>query len=721
MSMLFMDGFDHYGGVVDNMLSGAWASIGGSGTELGVPPYGARTGDFSYHNGPASGGARYILPATKTEVFTSLGFSMESLPQSNNTFQIVGFNDSSNNGIGSLVCESTGAISLYQGSTVLATTQGPVIVAGNWHFIEVDFNQGTGAVTVRVDDADATGTPAITATGLSLGSNHIAQMSFGGVNITAQEHSWIDDITVRDASGTINNSWLGDRRVATLLVDANGTAQGWTPRYYQKIGAGILNNTVFNNVTGLNNGVYVNQSTSLNIGPNDFTIETFGRVQAVPTGSNKAVIFGKWDEVNNQREYQLFWGSQSLNQGCLCWQTSTDGTGATVSQPIVFPWAPETDNWYNIAIVRAAGELLLFVDGVQQGLPIADSNTYFAGTAPFGLGLQMQKTGNPPITDNTFFQGWFDETRFTNGVGRYTSSYTPTSVAYPRGSSDTDWADVVLLMGYDTIIQDESSFTQTVSAINQAVQFTVSDGPAVGAWSAIGKAGPDDNTFVEAPFLPAVGILTLGAQPAVNDTVTVGTTDGTTAAVYTFVSSVSNAFDVLIDTSVANTLTNLMNAINAGTGAGTKYGTGTTSNFDVLASGLPAGQMMVTALLPGTGGNSIASTASLTHSGGWGASTLAGGTSIPGPSSFKTQRPPPDTTLISAIQIVARAYKSDAGLGSITTTFIGPLGGTTTDSTHNLTVNPVYYNDVYEIDPDTSGPISPTTVINGQIEIDRTA
>lgn len=711
MTAIYMDGFDHYGTGAEgnaNMLEGSWATDGGVGP--GVPAWGAATGALSLQGG--TGGYRHVLPATKAEVFQSFRYSVSSLPSNNANQLICDFRDNTNAVIAALWCQSTGAIALLDTSgNTLAATQGPIIVPRNWHFFEMEFNQGTGVFILRVDDPTAANTPIIDATGLSLGSNPVAQQlyinEFGGAN-----PSWLDDLFIRDGSGSVNNGFLGDRRVSTLLVDDDTPTAGWSANRYTKLGAGILN------VTSANASVGVGTATSLDIGNTDFTIEAFIRFQTLPSGSNKSVIFSRWDQPNDQRSYELFLGSQSLNGGCLCWQTSTDGTSSTITQSIIYPWVPDLETWYNIAIVRASGELLLFVNGQQFGLPIADTSTYFAGSSPFGLAAEMQSNAGGTVA-NTSLDGWMDEVRFTNGFARYTANFTPTTVEFPRNvGGDPEFADVVLLAGFDTIIQDESSFARLMQGNNGAVQQTPNDGPSIGTWPVIGKSVPDDNTFIEAPFVAATGVLTLTANPSNTNTVTVGTKDGSVAAVYTFKTTLASAFDVLIDTSIANTLQNLYNAINAGPGAGTKYGTATTANFDVNALQLPAGQMEVVANIPGTAGNSIASTSS-GITGSWGASTLAGGLDIPGPSNFKVQRLAPTTTIVSAIQVSMRSFKSDAGIGSINSALVGALGGIATGATHSLTVSPVYYNDVYETDPDTSGPISPTTLTNGAIQVNR--
>lgn len=720
MTALYLDGFEHYGAGTavsrPNMLAGAWAEVSGNGG-CDTPPWGSRTGSLALvsNNGFVAG--RFVLPATKTRIFQSFGFAVTNLPGGNSQNQICSFRNGANGDIANLWLTSTGAITLTDASNnVLGSTQGPVVVARNWHFLEMDFNIAGQAFVLRVDDPSASLSPAISLSSLSL-SGPLAQLAFLNAPNGAAVQSWMDDLFIRDSSGSVNNGFLGDRRVATMLSNADTATVGWTPNYYKKLGAGILNIPVpdqFGDVSG----VWALTNTSQNIGNGDFTIESFVRFSSLPTASNKAVIFGKYDETHNQRSYQLFLGSQALNGGSLCFQTSTDGTISTVAQPIVFPFTPNLNQWYHMAVVRSSGQDFLYVDGQQQGLAVADTNTYFAGTARFGLGGQPDASG-APVLGGTGMIGWMDEFRLTVGFARYTANFTPTTVEFPRGSpADPQWTNVALLLGFDSLIQDESLHAATMGAQN-AVQQTVNDGPLVGVFSTIGKAVPDDSTFIAAPFLPATGTLTCTTNFANNETVTVGTKATSTPAVYTFKTTLTGAaFEVLIDTSTQNSLQNLFNAINAGAGAGTKYGTGTTANLDVIASQLPAGLMLVTALTAGTAGNSIASTETGAHS-SWGGSTLSGGTAIPGPSNFKIQRPPPRTTLISAVQITLRASKSDAGLGSINTALVGALGGVTAGSTHNLTVNPNYYRDIYEIDPDSSGPISPATLINGAIQINR--
>lgn len=728
MTALVLEGFDTYGtGTLSasNILAGPFAAVG-AGT-CGVPAWGpSRTGIncFIQPNGgeDPNWAGRVVVPTPGTHFFVSFGFAIDQLSFRNGPY-IIGALNGSAGVITQLGFTSTGALTISKSDgTVLATTSGPVIVSQNWHFFEVEFDSSSHVINVRVDDAQASNPIVLTCTDASITGN-IAQ--FGvlmGVNgPSSAPKSYMDDLFIRDTNGSVNNSWIGDRRIATLFGNADTATSAWTPSYYKEFGAGILR--LSNVVAGTNTiqsptaNVQTNASSTLDLGANDFTLETFVRFDAIQTSSYSSV-FSRWDAGVNKRSYRLILGSQAFNNGCLQFDTSTDGTAGTVVTKVLYPWVPSPNTWYHLAIVRAAGELLLFVNGAQFGLPITDSDTYFGGgSEALSIGLELS-SGNSVSGTNLI--GRLDETRFTNGTGRYTGPFTPPVAAFPRGSADPDWSQVTLLMGYDSGILDESSYTHPMTAKNGAVSFIPSDGPAVGVYSTINKAIPDDNTFVSADLTNAFGILTMTTQPANNDTVTVGTTNGSTPAVYTFKTSISTAFDVLIDTTAQNTLINFLNAVNAGTGSGTKYGTGTTANFDVNAVQLPVGQIEVLANAAGSAGNSIASTSTGTAA-VWGGTTLSGGADIPGPTNFKLQRPPQNTTLISAVQMNVRALKTDAGTADLQPNFIGALGGTAAGANHPLTVSARYYRDIFETDPDTMSTITPSTIVNGAIQINRTA
>lgn len=115
----------------------------------------------------------------------------------------------------------------------------------------------------------------------------------------------------------------------------------------------------------------------------------------------------------------------------------------------------------------------------------------------------------------------------------------------------------------------------------------------------------------------ATGVLD-GITIANGDTVTIG------GVTYTFVTTLAVAYDVLVDISDSATLDNLVAAITAGAGAGTKYGTGTVAHPTVTAAAGAGDTVDVTALTAGVSGNYITTTSALT-AGGFASTTLTGG------------------------------------------------------------------------------------------------
>lgn len=125
---------------------------------------------------------------------------------------------------------------------------------------------------------------------------------------------------------------------------------------------------------------------------------------------------------------------------------------------------------------------------------------------------------------------------------------------------------------------------------------------------------------------------TLGAGTGGSVAGVAGETATVGATTYMFVTALSEtagaaaiANQVLFGANSAAALDNFLLAINGGATAGTNYSTGTAANASVTATTNTDTQQTVQAILGGTVGNSIATTAAIAN-GSWGAATLAGGT-----------------------------------------------------------------------------------------------
>ena len=90
-----------------------------------------------------------------------------------------------------------------------------------------------------------------------------------------------------------------------------------------------------------------------------------------------------------------------------------------------------TGAWYHVVVARVSGNTRLFLGGTQQGSTYVDINNYGARPVKFGA----------TNYDNTLgFQGYIDEIRISKGIGRYSTTFTPTTTQF-----DGDNTAVLLL------------------------------------------------------------------------------------------------------------------------------------------------------------------------------------------------------------------------------------------------------------------------------------
>lgn len=162
----------------------------------------------------------------------------------------------------------------------------------------------------------------------------------------------------------------------------------------------------------------------------------------------------------------------------------------------------------------------------------------------------------------------------------------------------------------------------------------------------------------------ATQALTLTGQAATGQTVTIG------SRVYTWrtsltVPAVPN--EVLRGANAAASVANLVLAINAGSGAGTNYSTGTTAHELVTAVDDTGDVVTITAKVPGAAGNAIATTDTSDNM-SWASTTMANGadgvrTSMYIPVRGVVEVKKNGAVAIAAIGVGANALLTITGLG----------------------------------------------------------
>ena len=83
-----------------------------------------------------------------------------------------------------------------------------------------------------------------------------------------------------------------------------------------------------------------------------------------------------------------------------------------------------TNTWTNFALVKNSGTTKLYVNGTQSGSSYTDSNSYLQSR------LRLGDSGFN-IGDGAGYKGYLDDIRITNGLARYTTTFTPPTAALP--------------------------------------------------------------------------------------------------------------------------------------------------------------------------------------------------------------------------------------------------------------------------------------------------
>lgn len=124
---------------------------------------------------------------------------------------------------------STGELEVYRGATLLATSTGAGIVYGAWFYLEfkVVCNATTGSYEVRVN-----GVNVLSASGVNTkAGTHNYHTSFlvSGTGTANDRAVTVDDLYCCDGSGSLNNNFLGPRKVLAIFPDSAGDSTQWTP------------------------------------------------------------------------------------------------------------------------------------------------------------------------------------------------------------------------------------------------------------------------------------------------------------------------------------------------------------------------------------------------------------------------------------------------------------------------------------------------------------
>ncbi len=146
-------------------------------------------------------------------------------------------------------------------------------------------------------------------------------------------------------------------------------------------------------------------------GADAFTVDFWVRFNSVAANQ------GLWSVHKNNLEFiEAMWVQSSSTFYFDAYYASGLYVGAS------FAWSPSINTWYHIACIRSGTNLLVFIDGVLKTTSAIGAVSFEDYGAPFVIGL-WQNGG-------VYLNGWLDEFRVSKGVARWTTTFTPPTVAY---------------------------------------------------------------------------------------------------------------------------------------------------------------------------------------------------------------------------------------------------------------------------------------------------
>jgi len=206
MTLLFMDGFDHYDqgqlvekwdGQVSMNVGSAYARFGGQGARS----YG---GGYWFNK---------LLAANETTVYVGFAFYKDSsnTPSSGTYGQLKLCDESDVAQIYIRLNSGLGFTALLGEGTELGTSADAVFTNYKWHYIEtkVTISDTVGVVEVKLNGTQVLN---LTSQDTKNGSDYIRKVQFGGLSPNA--YCWFDDLYIDDAQ------FHGDCRIRTFMPDS---------------------------------------------------------------------------------------------------------------------------------------------------------------------------------------------------------------------------------------------------------------------------------------------------------------------------------------------------------------------------------------------------------------------------------------------------------------------------------------------------------------------
>jgi len=333
---------------------------------------------------------------------------------------------------------ASGQLTFYWYTGSLNTAYGNTILNLNtWYHIAVSINATAISMYVNGVQQTLTGTTTLTN---RLGSNNslaIGQYSNGSSLFTG----YISNLRIVNGQALYTTTFT----LSTVPLTTSSQGATGTVLLIPGINAGIYDSTMENNVITTataqlstaqyefgGGSILLNGTTDYLLTPfaprfvfsGNFTIEAWFNATALPATNSQKWLISSYNAGGNARSFALVLGNTSgtANLGFFFNPDGTSGSNINLTVPT---GTINTSTWYHVAASRSAGTIQLFLNGVSIGSTATSITNYNNASGFVAVGSDY-----PGLTAAYFFQGYIDDIRITNGIARYTATFTPPSRAF---------------------------------------------------------------------------------------------------------------------------------------------------------------------------------------------------------------------------------------------------------------------------------------------------
>jgi hypothetical protein len=370
---------------------------------------------------------------------------------------------------------STGVLSFYNGTNYESTT---VPVANSWNYFAAVYDgtninlylNGTRVLQSAIANNDVSASIQI-GTFSSYTEQFLGYISdlritkgaalYSGTTMTVPTTS----LTTTTSSGTVSllcnfkNASIYDKTKNNVL-ETVGNAQVSTTQ--KKYGTGALY------FDGTGDYLSTRSGPHLTFG-GDFTIEAWVYITSLVT--YHPILEGRSANTYSNYVFGINNISGTLRLDFVNAGGATNRTATTTSVPL--------NTWTHVAWVRSGGITSYYVNGVKD----ATTNSYSASLAPASSNVLIGA-----VVDPYYFNGYIDELRVTNGIARYTTSFTPPTREFPAIFGPNTENNPILASGGNNIIDDTTNGYRT-HIFTSPGSFVVYNNPATVDYLVVAGAG----------------------------------------------------------------------------------------------------------------------------------------------------------------------------------------------------------------------------------------